>query len=257
VVGQLAMLGYREFLVHRRPRVALVVTGNELVEPGQPLKPGQIYDSNSYALSAAIVALGLEPPQIHRALDTRESTRNAFHEALQEADVVISSGGVSVGDYDYVKVILEELGSRTIFWRVAIKPGKPVYFGVLDRTNVPDSRSKLVFGLPGNPVSVLVTYHQLVKPALCKMMGVTRAFHPTFEAMLAAPLNKKPGRLDFVRATARAGEGALVMAQPTRGQDSHMMSGLAKANSLIHFPADADHMDAGTIAKLDLLRWSD
>ncbi len=137
-----------------------------MVEPGHPLKDGQIYDSNAYGLTAALNALGINECKSIVARDTREETRKCFEQALSDSDVVISSGGVSVGDHDYVKETLEALGAKTIFWRIAIKPGKPVYFGVIDAK---EGRRKYVFGLPGNPVSVLVTFHQIVKLALRKI----------------------------------------------------------------------------------------
>jgi molybdopterin molybdotransferase len=254
VVGLLASLGYASFPVREKPAVAIIATGDELVPPGHPLAPGQIYDSNSYALQAAVKALGIEKSIILHAQDTPESTRAAFEQAIKEYDVVLSAGGVSVGDYDYVKDVLEkELHVKTIFWKIAIKPGKPVYFGVANRTD--RESGSLVFGLPGNPVSALVTYHQLVKPALLKLLGVASNTQ-RMSGTLRAELKKKPGRLDFVRAVAEVSQEGVVQVQPTRGQDSHMMSGLARANSLIHFPAEADRMADGSAVVVDRLDWS-
>ncbi|HEY9717863.1 MAG TPA: gephyrin-like molybdotransferase Glp [Trichormus sp.] len=259
VVGMLATLGYAKFAVHRRPRLAIVTTGDELIKPGQPLGPGQIYDSNSYALKAAIRELGIDECKSYFANDTKESTMQAFKQAFEDSDVIISGGGVSVGDYDFVKDVLEEMGVQTVFWRIAMKPGKPVYFGVLEASaKHPQARSHLVFGLPGNPVSVLVTFHQLVRPALLKMMGSSiEAVPHRVTATLRGTLKKKPGRLDFVRGHLRVVESGHLEVTPTRGQESNMMSGLARANSLIHFPAEAERLDDGAQVTADVLTWWD
>lgn len=252
VVGLLASLGYRSALVYRKPRVALIATGDELVEPGQPLAPGQIYNSNSFALKAALQAFGAEVTAVLHARDCAESTGSAFAEALSEADLVISTGGVSVGDYDYVKDVLEGLGVQTIFWRIAVKPGKPVYFGTLAREG---GSSCLVFGLPGNPVSGLVTYHQFVVPALRKLSGYDSMAPSHTLATLSSALRKKPGRLDFVRGrTVLQPDGTLAV-NPTVGQDSHMLSGLAKADCLIHFQSEAERIEAGSRVLIDMLQW--
>ena len=256
VVGLLATLGYSSFPVHKKPRVAFVITGDELVTPGRALADGQIYDSNSYALQAAVTALGIEEWSCYYARDSRKSTRQAFASAMAEADVVISSGGVSVGEHDYVKAVLADLKVKTIFWKIAVKPGKPVYFGTVEgsrRKGAP----KLIFGLPGNPVSVLVTYHQFVKPALLKLMGHAHPINKRYTAELSSSLKKKPGRLDFVRANlTQTSEGAL-QATPTRGQDSHMLSGLALADCLLHFDAADEFQPPGAKILCDYLNWSE
>jgi molybdopterin molybdotransferase len=255
VIGVLASLGYPSFTVHGKPRVALVITGDELVKPGHNLEDGQIYDSNSYTLQSAITALGIEEWLSHTARDTRRSTKQAFAYAIEQADVVISAGGVSVGDHDYVKDVLEQLGVKTIFWRIAIKPGKPVYFGVVE---LPKKKGrKLIFGLPGNPVSALVTFHQFVKPAILKMMGLTSYAPKRLMASLTTNLRKKPGRLDFVRGMVTSSEHGHLKVEPTVGQDSHMLSGLAKANCLLHFAAEAERAVEGARVPLDLLTWYD
>lgn len=253
VVGLLANFGLPRFAVHSKPRVSLVVTGDELVPPGGQLQSGQIYDSNSFALAAAVESLGLRRPECFRARDSKEATADAFQKAMADADVIISSGGVSVGDYDFVKDTLESLGVETKFWRIAIKPGKPVYFGVKQR---PGERGpQLVFGLPGNPVSVLVTYHQLVKPALLKLLGQSKK-ETKFTGVLQSRVQKKPGRLDFVRGTLSTDADSRLSAQPTKGQDSHMLSGLARADCLIYFAADCDRLEQGVQTSVDILDWS-
>jgi molybdopterin molybdotransferase len=250
VVGLLANFGYEQFSVIEKPRVAIVTTGDELVQPGQPLALGQIYDSNSFTMRAAILALGITEVKLIPAKDTVAATRIAFTEAIEFADVVISSGGVSVGDYDVVKDVLEEIEVKTIFWGVKIKPGEPVYFGT---TNKNGARSKkLVFGLPGNPVALLVTYHQLVKPALLKMMGkidqssteskLRARLLPenAFKAGVPSSKRRTGERVDLVRATLSTTSEAFLVAKPTIGQDSHMLSGLAKAECLLHLKTGTD-----------------
>lgn len=254
VIALLASLGHVKFPVFKKPVVALVVTGDELVEPGQPLKDGQIYDSNAYGLTAALNALGINECKSVVARDTREETRRCFEQALSESDMVISSGGVSVGDHDYVKETLEALGVKTVFWRIAMKPGKPVYFGVLDAK---DGKRKYVFGLPGNPVSVLVTFHQIVKPAIRKMAGGPFAGNSTFKVTAGAALKKRPGRLDFVRGILSPGENGEPTAIPTRGQDSHMLSGLAKAQVMLHFDKDLEKLAPGEQVNVTFINWHD
>lgn len=253
VVGMLATLGYPSFVIHEKPRVSLVITGDELVRPGLPLGPGQIYNSNSYALQAAIQALGIDEWSCHHAHDTKKSTRQNFQIAIEQADIIISSGGVSVGDKDYVKEVLAELGVRPVFWGIAVKPGKPVFFGVID---LPRKKGrKLVFGLPGNPVSALVTFHQFVKPAISRCMGQSRYAPGHLYAKLRSPLRKPPGRLDFVRTMLEPESSGSVYARATVGQDSHMLSGLAMAQGLIYFDAQLSELEAEAIVRVDELDW--
>ncbi len=253
VIALLASLGHVKFPVFKKPRVALVVTGDELVEPGQPLKDGQIYDSNAYGLTAALNALGISECKSIIARDTKEETRKAFEQALAQSDLVISSGGVSVGDHDYVKEILESLGVKTVFWRIAIKPGKPVYFGVLDGK---DGSRKYLFGLPGNPVSVLITFHQIVKPALKKLAGGSFSSNPTFRVTAGASMKKRPGRLDFVRGKLERDKNGATTAIPTRGQESHMLSGLAKANVMLHFDKELEKLNQAEPVEVTFINWS-
>ncbi len=254
VLALIATVGAERATVYRKPRLAIVVTGDELVPPGTELKPGQIFDSNSYGLKAALKCIGVDECQVFYAKDTPSETREAFSSALKFADVVISSGGVSVGEHDYVKDALQELKVETVFWRIAIKPGKPVFFGTLASNT--DER-KLVFGLPGNPVSVLVTYHQFVKPALKQMMGVTDVTPAIYRAKLATAIRKKPGRLDFMRGKLKQSSDSGLSVTPVKGQDSHMLTGLAAANSLLHFAADAGELDVGEEIPVQFLNWFD
>src|SRR5262249_37525946 len=149
----------------------------------------------------------------YTARDTRRSTKQAFAYAIEQADVIVSAGGVSVGDHDYVKEVLEGLGVKTIFWRIAIKPGKPVYFGEFE---LPRKKGrKLISGLPGNPVSALVTFHQFVKPAILKMMGLASYAPKRLTGSLTANLRKKAGRLDFVRGVVTASDHGHLKVEPT------------------------------------------
>lgn len=278
LVGLLCTLGYSAFAVYDKPKVAVIVTGNELIKPGCTLHPGEIYDSNSYALKAALDSLRIEKIKIYHAKDNKQSTRKALTLALASADLVISTGGISVGDYDLVKDVLEEIGVRTIFWEIAIKPGKPVYFGVFQSRNLlpgqsatPDRNLKTprcasndicrrtspavpVFGLPGNPVSALVTFNQLVKPAILKMMGAKDVIPLKLSARLLKSVSKKSGRLEFVRGIASRQNGELVV-QPVSGQDSHMMGGLSQSNCLINFSADLRLASEGQQVPIELLPW--
>lgn len=250
VIGLLATLGYSSFPAYKKPSIAIISTGNELVQPGQPLKPGQIYDSNSFALSAALNSLGLLGVQKLHAKDDPAATSKSLQRAIQSSDVVISCGGVSVGDYDFVKDVAEQIGIKTIFWRIAIKPGKPVYFGIAENSKT----RKLIFGLPGNPVSALVTFHQLVKPALLKMMGLNHK-PLLLTAKLTKPLKKQAGRMEFVRGKLESDNGQLSVS-PVKGQDSHMMGGIAQADCLIHFPLELQVLNAGELVTVDQLIWS-
>jgi molybdopterin molybdotransferase len=254
IIGLLAMLGFSAFSVCKKPRLAVIATGNELVKPGRALQPGQIYDSNTYALVAAANDLGIELCRTFLARDDADSTRNAIKQGLRESDVLITAGGVSVGDYDIVKDVLEECGVRGHFWQIAIKPGKPVYFGTLDSKR--GSKRKLVFGLPGNPVSALVTFHQLVRPSLLKMMGASTFTNQTVPGKLTRTLSKKSGRLEFVRAVMSVA-GNQAMVSPAAGQDSHMLGGLSLANCLVRFDCDADELAEGAQVVAELLSWND
>lgn len=253
VIGILASMGLTSARVYRKPKIAIIVTGNELVEPGKKLKPGQIYDSNSYAVKAAIQSFGIEDCQVYHATDDLKATKKLLSTAANQADVVISTGGVSVGDFDYVKDAAEAIGFETIFWKIAIKPGKPVYFARLN--NVTPKRQVLLFGLPGNPVAALVILHKLVKPALLKIMGASN-YQPTlYQACLKKPLKKKSGRMEFVRAVAGSSCQGIDV-EPTKGQDSHMLSGLVKANSLIHFVKESEQITSGQTVQVEFIKWS-
>lgn len=264
VIGLIASFGEASFPVHERPRVAIVSTGDELVKPGGTLKDGQIFESNSYGLRAALIQTGIDPAHTSsfHCRDTREQTRQTLSEALNQSDVVISAGGVSVGDRDFVKLVFEQdLNVVPVFWKVAVKPGKPVFFGYVDvepatkssALSAGSSRRKLIFGLPGNPVSALLTFELFVKPALLKMQGAEQQLVPVWTARTDGALKKRPGRLDFVRGILKCSPEGALHVLPTRGQDSHMLSGLAKATCLIHFDADSELIPEGELVNIQSL----
>lgn len=248
VLGLIATLGFTEFKAYRSPKVAVIATGDELVEPGTAIGESQIYNSNSYALQAALHAVGIKDLVRFIARDTKEETTRILNEALAGADIIITTGGVSVGEYDFVKDVCEELGIETVFWRTAIKPGKPVYFGKKQSTN------QLVFGLPGNPVSALVTFNLFVRPALAKVQGVTSDTHK-LRARVARNLKKAAGRLDFMRGTVNLSADKEISAMPTTGQESHMLTGLARANCLMELPREAEFIAEGDTIDIRLLSW--
>jgi molybdopterin molybdotransferase len=255
VIGLLATLGINKISVYKKPKIAIVTTGDELLKPGRGIAPGKIYDSNSFALLSAINLLGIVDCMHYHAKENKSHTHKILAAAAKYADVIISAGGVSVGDYDFVKDVSEELGFETLIWKIAIKPGKPVYFGRKQLNN----KGKIFFGLPGNPVSSLITYHQLVKPALQKIIGLKeediREQSKIFTAKLTKAIAKKPGRMEFVRGRLMVEKGELKVS-PTIGQESHMLSGLSNANCLIHFPLDKEKLNVHDLVDIELIQWA-
>jgi molybdopterin molybdotransferase len=223
----------------RRPRVAVLATGSELVAPGEALGPGQIYESNSLMLASALAPAGAEVVFEPPAADDERSLRQALERGLA-ADVLVTSGGVSVGEHDLVREVERELGVEEVFWRVAMRPGKPVAFGVHGDT--------LVFGLPGNPVSALVGCELFIKPALRALQGLADPL-PRFEAgRLAVPLRRNGERDEFVRA--RVGlDGDAPMLEPVVGQESHMIVRSSAADALVHVPRGNGELSAGSTVR--------
>jgi molybdopterin molybdotransferase len=248
VAGLLATFGYTSARVYARPRVAVVVTGSELVAPGEPREEFQIYDSNSAALDGALAALGITERVVTRVRDEAEPLKLALAAALASADVVLAAGGVSVGEYDLVKDVCGELGVETRFWQVKMKPAKPMYFGIYAEGG------KSVFGLPGNPVAVLVAFHEFVKPALLKLMGAAEVGPWLVPAVACRKLKKKRGRMEFVRGFAWAEEGRLCV-KATAGQGSHMLGGMAAANCLIHLPPEVETVAEGERVEIEFISW--
>jgi len=234
-IGALGAAGVAGVECARRPRVAVVATGTELVAPGEPLEHGQIYESNTLMLAAALAAAGGDIELLPLVADDEQAHRDTLARGL-EADVLVTSGGVSVGPHDLVRAIEAELGVEEVFWRVAIRPGKPVSFGVRGAT--------LVFGLPGNPVSALVGTELFVKPALRALQGLREPL-PRFESgVLAAELRRNDARDDFVRARSRLDRNGTVL-EPLSGQESHMIVRAAAADALVHVPRGDGSLPAG------------
>jgi molybdopterin molybdotransferase len=234
-LGALAACGIGSVPSSRRPRVAVVVTGTELVAPGEPLGAGQIYESNGVMLAAVLEAAGAVVERSAATADTEEAHAEALQHALG-SDVVVTSGGVSVGPHDLVRRVAAELGVEEEFWGVAMRPGKPLAFGVRDQT--------LVFGLPGNPVSSLVGCILFVRPAVLALQGHPDPAPPFRPGVLAAEVRQRPGRDDFVRArTSWNAEGALL--DPILGQESHMIARTTGADALVHIPRGTAVLPAG------------
>lgn len=228
-VGLLASLGVPELKVYRKVKVAVFSTGDELRLPGETLGHGDIYDSNRFAVKAMLKRLGADIIDLGRIADDKAALRAAFAEADREADAVITSGGVSVGDADFVKDILNETG-HTSFWKLAIKPGKPFAFGKL-----PNS---YFFGLPGNPVSATVTFQQLASPALQHLMGSQPAAPIEISAICRSEFRRRPGRQEFVRGIASRSPEGHAEVVTTGSQGSGILRSMSMANCYIVVPAD-------------------
>jgi molybdopterin molybdotransferase len=220
----------------RRPRVAILATGSELVAPGQTLGPGQVYEANTLMLASSLSAAGAEVLPEPPAADDEAALRVALERGLT-ADVLVTSGGVSVGEHDLVREVERDLDVEEVFWRVSIKPGKPVSFGVRAGT--------LVFGLPGNPVSALVGCELFVKPALRALQGLAEPLAPFEPGRLTAGLKRNEERDEFVRARSRA-DGDVVALEPIVGQESHMIARSGAADALVHVPRGNGELGAGT-----------
>jgi molybdopterin molybdotransferase len=240
--GRLSLLsavGVSEVQVGRQPRIGLLATGTELQESG-PLAPGKTFESNRICLAALTAAAGGLPRAYPLVNDTPAATRDALAFAFSECDIVITSGGVSVGDHDYVKSAFTDLGGQLDFWRVAIKPGRPFAFGRW--------QEKFLFGLPGNPISALITFLLLARPALLRWQGATQLSLPSHPAILKEPLANHGNRRHFIRVC--VDDAGLVT--PAGPQASHMLSPLAMANALVDVPPETT-LPAGETIRV--LRW--
>jgi molybdopterin molybdotransferase len=242
-ISMLASFGIQSVAVFRRPWVAILSTGDELVEPGEPLGPGQIVNSNAYSLAAAVKEVGGEPLLLGIALDNRESLSEKLSAGLQ-ADVLITTAGVSMGDRDLVCEMLQETGVERLFWKVDIKPGRPTAFGLKD--------GKPVFSLPGNPVSTMVTFEEFVRPALLKMMGHKRVIKPFVKATLKETATKKPGRVQFLRVRV-VDNGERLVASSSGDQNTGILRTMLRANGIAVLPADREKIEAGEEVDVHLI----
>lgn len=243
-IGVLATLGWASVPVTRRPQVAIVATGDEVIDVDQPLRPGKIRNSNSYLLEAAIRKAGGAPHRLGVARDTVESLREKFGEAVQH-DLIVTSGGVSVGDFDLVKNIMAEQGEIN-FWRINMRPGKPVAFGHIG--NMP------LLGLPGNPVSAAVTFELFGRPVIRKMMGHARLLHPQVEVIVEDGISERVMRRHYVRARVEWRDGHFV-ARTTGNQGSNITTSLLHANALLIIPEGGSMIPRGGTAAALMLDW--
>ena len=244
-IAALAALGHAEAAVVSRPRVAVLSTGDELRDPGEPLGPGQIYDSNSHAMRAAIVASGAEAGEVWRVRDDPKVVAGALRSLLEAHDVVLSLGGVSMGDFDPVKLALAEIPGVE-WWRVAMRPGGPQAFGALDE-------GRVFYGLPGNPVSSSVVFDRLARPLLRAAMGIPSPDRPIVRATLSEVVRSAIGRRDFVRVRL-TGEPGAWRASLTGSQSSGAVTSLARADGLGVIPEDLETALAGSTIQVILWR---
>jgi len=249
-IGVLASVGFASVPVIPKVRVAVITTGDELVDCAQKPGPGQIRDANTHALCAQLQAFGAEPRAFARVPDRREGVEAVLREALATADVILTTGGVSVGDSDFVKPVLEAMGAEPVFWRVAQKPGGPLGFWLLE--------GKPVFGIPGNPVAAMLMVEEYVRPALRKRMGFGQLFRPERQGIMDTPWRKSgpDGRVHFLRVVVREEDGALHAAL-TGPQGAGILSSMLRANALAVISEDATEIPAGGSVRLHLTELSE
>ncbi len=244
-LGMMASIGIGEVSVYRRLRVAFFSTGDELKSIGTPLSAGDVYDSNRYTLHGMLTRLNCDLIDMGVVPDIPEALEAAFRSAAEAADVVITSGGVSVGEADFVKTLLDKLG-EVLFWKIAMKPGRPLAYGKIGAAHF--------FGLPGNPVSVMVTFYQFVRDALLVLQGQRDvAPLPTFKVPLAAPIRKAPGRTEFQRAILAADDHGGWTVRTTGDQGSGILSSMSRANCFIVLPSETGNCAVGEMVDVQLL----
>jgi len=243
-MGVLASLGLSEVQVYRKLKVAIFSTGDELQQPGTPLAAGQIYDSNRFTLMGLLAGLGVEVFDMGNIRDDKTILKQAMLDAAQQADVIITSGGVSVGEADYIKQLLTEIG-EVVFWKIAMKPGRPLAYGKIGHSHF--------FGLPGNPVAVMVTFQQFVRDALLILMG--QALKPAFtlHAQCTSPIKKVPGRTEFQRGILSQTESGEWLVHTTGGQGSGILSSMSRANCFIVLDTDQGDVAAGSRVEVQMI----
>ena len=245
-IGVLASLGLKKVNVIRRPTVAILATGDELVELGKPLREGQIYNSNSYSAAAQVLRYGGIPRVLGIARDTEKDLEAKIREALT-ADMLLTTGGVSMGDYDLVKDVLAAQG-KISFWKVRMKPGKPLAFGTIK--GVPH------LGLPGNPVSSMITFELFARPAMRKMMGKTNLIRPMVDVTMESTAKNSDGRRVFLRAIVRKESGCYYV-RTTGPQGSGILTSMSQANALVIVPEDVKAVKEGDLVKAIMLDWNE
>ncbi len=236
-MGLLASLGFSDVTVYHKLKVALFSTGDELQEPGTQLAPGKIYNSNRYSLLGMLGELGVEIVDMGTIRDDKSSLKEALLDAASRTDAIITSGGVSVGEADYIKQLLTEIG-EVVFWKIAMKPGKPLAYGKIGTCHF--------FGLPGNPVAVMVTFQQFVRDALRILMGQQPRLTIEFQATCTSPIRKVPGRTEFQRGILSKDTDGSWTVRTTGAQCSGILSSMSKANSYIVLPASQGSVEAGS-----------
>jgi molybdopterin molybdotransferase len=243
-IGLIASQGIAQLKVFRRPEVAILATGDEVVSLGEIPHEAQIYSSNSHALSALVRECGAIPRQLGIARDDPDHLAVMIVEGLA-SDVLVTTGGISMGDYDYLKDVFGVTGVQVLFWKVAQKPGKPMTFGL--------QANKPVFALPGNPVSATLSFELYVRPALRKMMGNTRLFRPTVKAVLEEDVHKKRGRRNFIRGIVECKNDGVLYAHTTGEQGSGILRSMSAANGIIILPEDTNGAKAGENVEVYLI----
>ncbi len=241
--GMLAVLAKSFFFAYQRPRVAILSTGDELADLDEPFSDEKIINSNSYGIAAAVQEAGGIPLLLGIARDTQAALKEKISQGMN-ADMLVLSGGVSMGDYDFTKAVFREIGAEMNFWKLAIRPGQPLAFGKI--------QGKLAFGLPGNPVSSMITFEQLVRPALLKMGGRRSYDRPTVEAVFQEKFSKRPDRRHFLRGILTREEGVFKV-RTTGGQGSGILTSMVKANCLIDVPVEVERLAPGDLVTVQLL----
>jgi molybdopterin molybdotransferase len=247
--AMLAGLGIAQAQVFQRPRIGVLTTGAELISVGTPLQVGQIYDSNSFALHGMIEATGAELVEVRRVDDSVEAVKRALLDLTSKCDLIVTSGGVSMGDFDPIRDVLHEI-SQVHFWKISMKPGKPVLFASLE--GVP------IFGLPGNPASVMVTFEEFVRPAILRLSGRKFLYRPTVQARLSHPIQRSAGRTEFMRAYIEwDDETANYVASVNGEQGSGRLSTMTNANALLVIPAESATLEKGSLVWARLITASE
>ncbi len=242
-MGLLASLGFAEISVYRKLKITIFSTGDELIQPGSALASGQIYDSNRYTLIGLLTELGAEIIDMGNIRDDKESIRTALLKASLSSDVIITSGGASVGEADFIKALLDEIG-EVVFWKLAMKPGRPLAYGKIGACHF--------FGLPGNPVAVMVTFLQFVRNALWVLMGQNPQPTFSFQAICTTAIKKAAGRTEYQRGILTQGDDGLWLVQTTGEQGSGILSSMSRANCFIVLPVEQGNVEKGGVVQVQL-----